>query len=176
VRPVDGLRHLPDLVLERALDHAGRRPHLGAEDTHADAADPAQRAEPVALVERELHGRVPVGLDPEADRAKRPRVPGPREGDRHLRERGGTALELCARLLGGQPADVDAVDADARGDPARGARKREPDHGGAGPDDDRQHDQPLHEQRAGTAATPAADPDRSSPCLDAQGRQSSDRF
>jgi hypothetical protein len=55
----------------------------------------------------------------------------------------------------------------------RGAREDESEHGAAHRGDDRQHDQPLNEQRPGTAATPTADPDPSGPCLDAQGKECS---
>ena len=159
-----------DLEVKGPLEHAGRRRDVRAEDAHADPAEAADRADAVALVERQLDGRVPVGLDAEAHRPQRPLMTGGREGDRHPGERVGAALELRAGLARGQAADVDAVDLDPGRDPGRGAGEDEAEHGTAHRDDDRQHNQPLNEQRPGTAATSAADPDRTSPCLDAQER------
>jgi hypothetical protein len=173
VRTVHDLRHPVELEGERPLEHAGRRRDVRAEDTHTEPAEAADRADAVALVERELGGGVPVRLDAETHRPQRPVVPARGEGDRHLRQRVGAALELGAGLARGQPAHVDAVDLHSGGDPARGAGEDEAEHGTAHRRGDRQHHQPLNEQRPGTAATPAADPDRASPCLDAQGAKSS---
>ena len=114
---------------------------------------------------------MPVDIDSEAGRLQFPRVPGGGERDRHLRERVGAVLELRLRLLRGQPADVDAVDADAPGDRARRAGEDESDHGCADREDDEQHGEALCPQHPGTAASTTADPDRSSPCVGAQAGQ-----
>src|SRR4029079_3804462 len=119
VRAVDGSRDLADLEDERPFEHAGRRRDVRAEDAHADPAEPAQGAEATALVERELDGRVPVRLHAQADRPQTPFVPGGGERDGNLGERVGAALQLRARLAGGQAADVDAVDLDTPRDPPR---------------------------------------------------------
>ena len=144
VRAVDLLRDACELEGERPLEHARRRRDVRAEDTHAEPAEAAQRADAAALVERELHGRVPVRLHAEVDRAQRPLVPGGGEGHGHLGERAGAALELRASLAGSQAADVDAVDLDAGGDLARRAGEDEPEHGSAHRGDDREHHQPLN--------------------------------
>jgi hypothetical protein len=173
VRAVDGPSHASHLVDERPLEHASRRRDVRAEHPHADPPEAAQRPDPGALVERQLDGRVPVRLDAEADRLQSPLVPGGGEGERGLRERVRAALQLRARLVRGQPADVDAVDADARGDPGRRAGEDESEHDAAHRGDDREHHQPLNEQRPGTAASSTAGPDPSGPCLDAQGTECS---
>ena len=139
VRAVDGLRHPADLEDERPFEHARRRRDVGAEDAHADPAEASDRADAAALVERQLDGRAPVGLDPEADRLQPPVVPARGEGHGHFRQGVGAALELRARLGGGQPADVDAVDLDACRDPVRRACEDESEHGAADRQDDRQH-------------------------------------
>ena len=82
VRAVDGPRHPADLEDERPLEHARRRRDVGAEDAHADPAETADRADAVALVERQLDGGAPVGLDAEADRLQPPVVPAGGEGRR----------------------------------------------------------------------------------------------
>src|SRR4030095_16790333 len=90
------------------------------------------------------------------------------EGDRDLRELGRPRLELLARLPRRQATDVDAVDADARGNAARRAGEDESEHGAAHDRDNPQHGQTLQEQLPGSAGAPGAGPDRTSPCLDAQ--------
>ena len=169
VRAVDGPAHASELVGECLVEHLRGRRDVRAEDADADPAEAADRGEPVALVEREPHGRVPVRLDAEAARPQPPLMAGGREDDRHLGERDRARLELRPCLGSRQPADVDAVDADPGCDPVGRPGEHESEHDAADHSDDRQHDQPLNEQRPGTTAASATDPDRSASRLDAQG-------
>jgi hypothetical protein len=176
VRAVDGPTHESELVGECLVEHLRGRRDVGAEDAHADPAEAADRGEPVALVEREPHGRGPVRLDAETARAQAPPMTGGREDDGHRGKRDRARLELRPCLGRRQPADVDAVDADPGCDPVGRPGEHESEHDAADHSDDRQHNQPLNEQRPGTTAASAADPDRSAPRLDAQEQECSGGF
>ena len=63
--PVDALRDLIELVLQRAVQDGRRRRDVGAEEGDVEALEPAERAESAALPLRRVDCGLPVRLDAE---------------------------------------------------------------------------------------------------------------
>jgi hypothetical protein len=113
---VELLRELRQLIVERGLVDLRRRRDVGAEHAHADPLEAAERAEAVALLERRVDRRAPVGLDAEPVRRDAPAPVAAEEDDRDVLERLRPPLQ---QLLGGRrghPADADTGDRDPCGD------------------------------------------------------------
>ena len=116
-----------ELVHERSLEHARLQLDVAAEEAQGEALEAAQRAGAASGVLRLGDRRVPVGLHAELGGADLEGVARGGERDRLRLDRGEAALQLGARLRGAHPADVDARDRDACGDPPRrAARRRSP--------------------------------------------------
>ena len=110
------LRNQRDLIVERAVQHGRRRRHVGPEHLHVEPLEAPNRAEAVALALRRVDRGLPVGLDTELGGADRVVLAAGQEDDRLVRHRVRAPLQEGAGVLRAHAADVDAVDAHARGE------------------------------------------------------------
>src|SRR5204863_230492 len=124
---------------------------------HADPPETAERAETAAAAPCDLHCRVPVRGHAELARAQPPAAVAGDENDRNALEVLRAALEEALRGAGRHPAYLDAVDADAVGDPSGGAGESEPEHRAGHRDEHEQDHAPLdaHARRS-PPPTPSA--------------------
>jgi hypothetical protein len=124
-RPLETVQLEP----ERSLVDPGRRGELGAEHSHADAPEAAQRSESFPVSPRQLDGGVPVRANAELLRGHAPAPFAGDKDDRHPLESARTPLEQALRRVRFHAADVDAVDPYAGGDALWGPCEYEPERG-----------------------------------------------
>ena len=134
MRPVDDLRDARHLELERSPEDARTRRDVGAEEADVEPLEAAQRAESLPLPARLGDGGAPVHGDAERIGRDPERMAARGERDRDAHEGVRPPLQQGPRLVGGEPADVDAGDPDACGDVGGRAGKEEADRA-------REHDQ-----------------------------------
>jgi hypothetical protein len=128
VRPVESPGEPVELELEGRVVDLCRRRELRSEKANADPPETAERAEAAAVTAGDLHCRVPVRGDAELARAQPPPAIAGDEDNGDAFELLRAALEEALRGAGRHAAYVDAVDADAVGDPPWGAGESKPEH------------------------------------------------
>jgi hypothetical protein len=137
----DALEH----VLERGVEHPGRRRDVGTEEAHVEAAETAERPETLALLAGGVDRSCPIGAHTELARAQAPAPAPDFEVDGRVLE--GLPLPLQERLrrAGLEAADVDPCDPHAVGERRRGPGEREPEHDSGQREEDGDDRRPAQE-------------------------------
>ena len=129
VAPVDPRRDLVELVLERSVVRLRRRRDVGAEQAHADAAEPANRRRALALAQGRRDGAAPVDGDLELLAVSfQVRPPARKSTGRSATARERASSVLAAPRSGSCPPTETPATSTPAGSSRRRAGEREPEH------------------------------------------------